>query len=65
MMLLETAKWYNPSIAILTFDYQARNPIIVNQPCTINGVWTDEKALFMWCADEAGLVGMIANIQAE
>jgi hydroxyacyl-ACP dehydratase HTD2-like protein with hotdog domain len=62
-MLLETATWHNPGIEILSLEYRARNPIIVNEACTINGKWTDAKTLQTWCVNELGVVGMTGTVR--
>jgi len=62
-MLLETAVWYNPKIEVRAFEYRARNPVIVNETCTINGSWVDKQTLEMWCANEIGVVGMTGTIK--
>ncbi|KAF9464741.1 hypothetical protein BDZ94DRAFT_1216020 [Collybia nuda] len=58
MMLLEIASLNNPDRTIKSFEYRARNPVIVNQPSTINGVKKDGNTVFLWCVDGDGVVGM-------
>jgi hydroxyacyl-ACP dehydratase HTD2-like protein with hotdog domain len=65
MMLLETVAFNNPGRAIKSFEYRARNPIIVNQPSTINGVWKDATTAALWCVDGNGVVGMTGLVELE
>lgn len=63
MMFLETVAFNNPGRAIKSFEYRARNPIIVNRPSTINGVWQDVNTVALWCVDGDGVVGMTGLVQ--
>ncbi|RDB20529.1 Mesaconyl-C(4)-CoA hydratase [Hypsizygus marmoreus] len=62
MMLLETAVFHNPNIRISSFEYRARNPMIVNRTSTIHGTWTDKDTIDLWCVEEGGLVGMTGKV---
>ncbi|KAJ7449856.1 hypothetical protein FB451DRAFT_1343006 [Mycena latifolia] len=63
LMLLETMKFHKPMAQVAHFEYRARNPVIVNQPMTINGVWADEHTATVWCVNEEGVVGMTGTIK--
>ncbi|KAF8212209.1 hypothetical protein K438DRAFT_1806164 [Mycena galopus ATCC 62051] len=63
LMLLEVTKFHKPTAQIAHFEYRARNPVIVNKPMTINGVWVDEHTATVWCEDDAGVVGMTGTIK--
>ncbi|KAF8077909.1 hypothetical protein FPV67DRAFT_1557342 [Lyophyllum atratum] len=63
MMLLETAIFHNPGLQLKSFEYRARNPIIVNRTSTIHGVWNDNTSIKLWCVDEEGVVGMTGTVQ--
>ncbi|KAJ7905521.1 hypothetical protein B0H14DRAFT_2660601 [Mycena olivaceomarginata] len=63
LMLLEVTKFHKPTAQIAHFEYRARNPVIVNTPMTINGVWVDEHTATVWCQDAAGVVGMTGTIK--
>ncbi|KAJ7109421.1 hypothetical protein C8R44DRAFT_635387 [Mycena epipterygia] len=65
LMLLETVKFHKPTAQIAHFEYRARNPVIVNQPMTINGVWVDEHTATVWCVNEEGVVGMTGTIKLQ
>lgn len=58
LMLLETVKWHNPSKVLASFEYRARNPIVVGTLVTIHGVWVDETSIKLWSLDSYGVVGM-------
>ncbi|KAJ7285786.1 hypothetical protein C8J57DRAFT_1168486 [Mycena rebaudengoi] len=63
LMLLETTIFHNPTAKIAHFEYRARNPILVNEPLTFNGVWKDDHTIMVWCANDAGVVGMTGTVQ--
>ncbi|KAJ6502525.1 hypothetical protein C8R45DRAFT_976875 [Mycena sanguinolenta] len=63
LMLLEVTKFDKPTAQIAHFEYRARNPVIVNKPMTINGVWIDEHTATVWCEDDAGIVGMTGTVK--
>jgi len=63
LMLLETTMLHKPQARIAQFEYRARNPIIVNRPMTIAGVWTDERTVTLWCVNDEGVVGMTGSVQ--
>ncbi|RDB21417.1 Mesaconyl-C(4)-CoA hydratase [Hypsizygus marmoreus] len=63
MMLLETTVFHHPSIQITSFEYRARNPVVVNRPTTIHGAWTDKNTVALWCVDDDGIVGMTGAVQ--
>ncbi|KAH7889225.1 hypothetical protein F5I97DRAFT_489777 [Phlebopus sp. FC_14] len=58
LMLLETLLFHHPHLNLCTFDYRARNPVIVNRTSTIYGAIVGENKAELWCADEDGVVGM-------
>ncbi|KAG6832143.1 hypothetical protein H0H87_002455 [Tephrocybe sp. NHM501043] len=62
-MLLETAIFHNPGLQISSFEYRARNPIVVNRVSTIHGAWNGNTSIKLWCVDEDGVVGMTGVIQ--
>jgi hydroxyacyl-ACP dehydratase HTD2-like protein with hotdog domain len=62
-MLLETTMLQKPRARFAHFEYRARNPIIVNRPMTIAGVWNDEHSVTLWCVNNQGVVGMTGDIQ--
>lgn len=64
-MLLEVTKFNKPTAEFAYFEYRARNPVIVDEPMTINGVWVDEHTASVWCANEAGVVGMTGTIKLQ
>ncbi|GLB34915.1 putative 3-hydroxyacyl-[acyl-carrier-protein] dehydratase activity [Lyophyllum shimeji] len=49
LMLLETAVFHNPGLQLKSFEYRARNPIIVNRASTIHGVWNDNTSIRLCC----------------
>lgn len=62
LMLLETVKFHHRAVRIKSFEYRARNPIIVNRSITIHGVWVDEFSIELWTQDEDGAVGMTGRV---
>jgi len=62
LMLLETVKWHYPSMILASFQYRARNPVVVDEQVTIRGVWVDETSIEMWTTDSCGVVGMTGRI---
>jgi hydroxyacyl-ACP dehydratase HTD2-like protein with hotdog domain len=62
LMLLETVKWHYPSMILTSFQYRARNPVVVDEQVTIRGVWVDETSIEMWTTDSCGVVGMTGRI---
>ncbi|KAJ7172454.1 hypothetical protein C8R46DRAFT_149445 [Mycena filopes] len=65
LMLLEVTKFHHPNANFAHFEYRARNPIVVGEPMTINGVWVDEHTAMVWCVNEAGVVGMTGTIKLQ
>ncbi|KAJ7497941.1 hypothetical protein B0H11DRAFT_2155616 [Mycena galericulata] len=63
LMFLETTMLQKPKARLAHFEYRARNPIIVNRPLTIAGVWTSEHTITLWCVNDAGVVGMTGFVQ--
>jgi hydroxyacyl-ACP dehydratase HTD2-like protein with hotdog domain len=62
LMLLETVKFYHRSATFKSFEYRARNPVIVNRPVTIHGKWVNETSVELWTLDEDGVVGMTGSV---
>ncbi|KAF7317783.1 MaoC-like domain-containing protein [Mycena kentingensis (nom. inval.)] len=63
LMLLETTILYKPTATFKTFEYRARNPIIVNRPITIRGAWGEGgKSASLWAVDGEGVVGMTGTV---
>ncbi|KAG6866949.1 hypothetical protein C0991_003865 [Blastosporella zonata] len=60
-MLLETAIFHNPGVQISSFEYRARNPIIVNRESTIHGAWNGNTSIKLWCVDEDGVPASTAG----
>ncbi|KAE9391644.1 hypothetical protein BT96DRAFT_959515 [Gymnopus androsaceus JB14] len=58
LMLLETVADHAPASIVHTFEYRARNPLIVGRANTIYGKYKGEKSIQLWCVDEDGVVGM-------
>lgn len=63
LMLLETAIFQNPGLQLTSFEYRARNPLVVKRTMTIRGSWTDKKIMKLWCVDENGVVGMTGMVE--
>lgn len=61
-MLLETTKFYNRGAEFTSFEYRARNPVMVNCPMTIHGAWLDQSSVDLWTLDEDGVVGMTGRV---
>ena len=65
LMLLETVTFHNPGLQLTSFEYCARNPMAVKRAMTINGSWTDENIIKLWCVDENGVVGMTGTVTTD
>jgi hydroxyacyl-ACP dehydratase HTD2-like protein with hotdog domain len=65
LMLLETAVFHNPGLQLTSFEYRARNPMIVKRAMTIHGSWTDKNIIKLWCVDENGVVGMTGTVETD
>lgn len=65
LMLLETVKFHNRQVKIRSFEYRARNPVIVNRPMTIHGLWLDETLVDLWTIDSEGAVGMTGQVVVD
>ncbi|KAF7371018.1 Mesaconyl-C(4)-CoA hydratase [Mycena sanguinolenta] len=63
LMLLETTMLQKPGAQFSSFEYRARNPIIVNRPMTIAGFWKDDHNVSLWVVNDEGVVGMTGEIQ--
>lgn len=61
-MLLEAVADHAPSSLVHTFEYRARNPLIVGRTNTIYGKYHGEKNIQLWCVDEDGVVGMTGSV---
>ncbi|KAK6978136.1 mesaconyl-c(4)-CoA hydratase [Favolaschia claudopus] len=65
LMLLETTMLHKPHAKLAQFDYRARNPVIVNQRMTINGVWNGHHKAFLWVVNDEGVVGMTGEVELD
>ncbi|KAJ3725914.1 hypothetical protein C8R42DRAFT_603199 [Lentinula raphanica] len=63
LMLLEAVNDHAPSSIIRTFEYRARNPLIVGRANTIHGKYTGDQTIQLWCVDEDGVVGMTGSVE--
>lgn len=64
-MLLETTQFHNRDAKFSSFQYRARNPVVVNSPLTIHGAWTSESSVELWTLDGEGTVGMTGHIDID
>ena len=66
-MLLEVAKMNRPDSVFRSFEYRARNQLVVGRAITIKGAWGKEgNSVQVWAEDaETGLVGMTGSINFE
>ena len=65
-MLLENIAYHHPELKLISFEYQARNPQLVNQKQTFYGKWLgNNTSIFVWCADENDVVGMTGKVTVE
>ncbi|KAJ3533846.1 hypothetical protein NM688_g7226 [Phlebia brevispora] len=63
LMLLEVAGMQKPSAGIKHFKYRAVNPLIVNMPVVIKGIWEDKESIRIWAESGAdGTVGMTGRV---
>ncbi|KAH0826981.1 hypothetical protein J3R83DRAFT_4640 [Lanmaoa asiatica] len=62
LMLLEVVHFYKPGLQLHTFEYRARNPVIVNRNSTIHGALTSNNKIDVWCTDDDGVVGMTGSV---
>ncbi|VDB83031.1 unnamed protein product [Peniophora sp. CBMAI 1063] len=62
LMMLETLAFHKPDIRMKSFEYRAVNPIIINRPCTIKGVWSGTDTARLWAEDPDGVVGMTGSV---
>ncbi|KAI6128277.1 hypothetical protein EDD16DRAFT_1535360 [Pisolithus croceorrhizus] len=62
LMLLEVLLFNRPDLRLRAFAYRARNPIIVDRPCTIHGTFMGENAVELWCEDPERVVGMTGSV---
>ncbi|KAK7014842.1 histone H2B [Favolaschia claudopus] len=65
LMLLEAAKFHHPTAQFASFEYRARNPVVVDTPMTFKGVWVDKQTVTVWCEDDTGVVGMTGKISLQ
>ncbi|KAJ7777414.1 hypothetical protein B0H16DRAFT_1879473 [Mycena metata] len=63
LMMLEAVRLERPDARFTSFNYRARNPLVVNRAISINGVWQDENTVELWCVDRAGVVGMTGFLE--
>ena len=62
-MLLEVASMHRPDASFKDFEYQARNPLFVNQPVLIKGAWEGKDKVQVWAeSGTSGVVGMTGQI---
>ena len=61
-MLLETVQFYHRAVRFESFEYRARNPVIVSHPMTIHGAWVDGSSIQLWTLDGDGVVGMTGSV---
>jgi hydroxyacyl-ACP dehydratase HTD2-like protein with hotdog domain len=60
-MLLESVIFHFPNIQFSHFNYRATNPLFVNRNLTINGTWTDDQTIQLWCCD-GNIIGMVGFV---
>lgn len=66
LMLLENVVYHHPELKLASFDYQARNPQLVNQEQTFYGKWLESgTSIFVWCVDEKDVVGMTGKVAVQ
>lgn len=65
MMLLETLLFNKPDVVLGNFEYQARNPVLVNRTCTIHGAFLEAHTAILWCEDDDGVVGMTGKVRLK
>jgi hydroxyacyl-ACP dehydratase HTD2-like protein with hotdog domain len=63
-MLLESAVFHFPHVQFSHFKYRATNPLFVNRNLTINGTWTDDQTIQLWCCDE-NVIGMVGFVKVQ
>jgi len=64
LMMLESFVFCRPDVQgkLRSFEYRARNPLVVNQTITLYGAWENDKSVQVWAKDENGTVGMTGRI---
>lgn len=62
-MFLEATVFHNPDVQLKSFEYRARNPMIVGRAMSIHGAWKDNSSVKLWCVDEDGVVGMTGTVE--
>lgn len=67
LMLLEVAKMHRPDSIFRSFEYRARNPLVVGRAITIRGAWGKEgTSVQVWAQEaESGVVGMTGTVRFE
>lgn len=65
LMLLEVAKMHRPDSIFRSFEYRARNPLVVGRAITIRGAWGKEgTSVQVWAQEaESGVVGMTGTVR--
>jgi len=61
-MLLESVIFHFPNVQFSHFSYRATNPLFVNRNLTINGTWTDDQTIKLWCCD-GNIIGMVGFVK--
>jgi len=64
-MLLETLVFNVPGRILKSFEYRARNPLIVGRSIMVSGAWENSRAIQVWAIDEEGVVGMTGKVTVE
>ncbi|KII88448.1 hypothetical protein PLICRDRAFT_111173 [Plicaturopsis crispa FD-325 SS-3] len=62
LMLLETVLFHHPDAQLKSFEYRARNPLVVRRPLTVHGSFEDKDTVQLWVVDDKGTVGMTGKV---
>ncbi|KAI0797975.1 hypothetical protein C8Q75DRAFT_740221 [Abortiporus biennis] len=59
LMLLEALSFHAPETKLKSFEYRARNPLVVSEPVTIYGAWLSNRSVQLWAVSgDKEVVGM-------
>lgn len=63
LMLLDVTSLHKPAARFKTFTYRALNPLVVNEPIVVKGIWRKDHSVDVWAESAVdGTVGMTGMI---
>ena len=63
LMLLEVFQYTKPEVRLASFNYRARNPVVVNRRQNIHVSFGTPGGAILWASVDDGVVGMTGEVK--